>query len=118
MSATPPARNARSTRRAPTQRPRNAAEARLRRREAREARRRRGLLRMDVGLGVLAAIVLLLATPGVAFAAIIALLVLIVCAVSVAIEHRRSRRAGRVGRAGHADHPQVRRRTAPRKPTT
>ncbi len=99
MSARP-ARTARDARRDPGERPRNAAEVRLRRREAREAQRRRGLLRMDVAIGVLCAIVLLLATPGVAFAAIVALFVLAACAASVAIEHRRSRRAGRGGRRG------------------
>ncbi len=68
---------------------RDIGELRLRRREA---QRRRGLMRLDVGLGVLAGIVLLLVTPGVAFAAIVALLVLAVCVASVAIERRRARR--------------------------
>ncbi len=89
----PPPRNLRRPRRAePDREPRAEAERRLRRREASEARRRRGLLRLDVGVGVLAALVLLLATPGVAYAALVALLVLAVCVASVAVEHRRSRR--------------------------
>ncbi|HEV2975327.1 MAG TPA: hypothetical protein VGX69_10100 [Solirubrobacteraceae bacterium] len=98
MSA-PPARNLGRARGAASGQPRELAERRLRRREASEAQRRRGLLRLDVGVGVLAAIVLLLATPGVAYAALIALLVVAVCVASLAVERRRSRRRGRSRRA-------------------
>ena len=65
--------------------------SRLRERR-RQARRRRGLLRLDVGLGVVGAIVLLLATPGLAIAALVALLLLVVCAVSLAWERRSARK--------------------------
>lgn len=92
MSATPPARDERRTPGAGEYERRGAAEVRLRRREARDAQRKSRLLRLDLGIGVLAAIVLLLATPGVAFAAIIALLVLAACAGSVAVERWRARR--------------------------
>ncbi len=92
MSATPPAGDARARRGAHDYESRDVGELRLRRREA---QRRRGLLRLDVALGVLGAIVLLLATPGVAFAAIVALLVLVACVASVAVERRRSRRRRR-----------------------
>jgi apolipoprotein N-acyltransferase len=78
MSAAPPPRRARGT-----------AELRLRRRDA---QRRRGLFRLDVALGVLAAIMLLLATPGIAIAAIVALLALVAIITSVAVERRRARR--------------------------
>jgi Flp pilus assembly protein TadB len=58
----------------------------------REANRRRRLLRVDVGLGVLAGIVLLLATPGLAIAAIFAGILLVVCVISVLLQRRRERR--------------------------
>jgi hypothetical protein len=89
MNALPPAPDERRARRRPAAQPRDLGELRLRRREA---RRRRGLLRQDIAIGVLGALVLLLATPGVAFAALIALLVLIACVGSVALEHWRKRR--------------------------
>jgi hypothetical protein len=87
MSAAPPPRRARGTSAPPGYESRGRAELRLRRRDA---RRRRGLFRQDVAFGVLAAIVLLLATPGIAIAAIVALLVLVAIAASVVIERRRS----------------------------
>lgn len=58
----------------------------------RETRRRRHLLRVDLALGLLGGIVLLLATAGVAIAALIALALLGLCAVSVMIERRRRSR--------------------------
>jgi hypothetical protein len=58
----------------------------------REANRRRRLLRVDVGLGVLAGIVLLLATPGIAIAAIFAGVLIVVCVVSVLLQRRKERR--------------------------
>ena len=58
----------------------------------REANRRRRLLRVDIGLGVLAGIVLLLATPGIAIAAIFAGVLLVVCVASVLVQRRNARR--------------------------
>ncbi len=90
MSATPPADRVRGARAATPGRARGAAELRLRRREA---LRDRHLLRRDVALGVIVAIVVLLVTPGVAYAAIVALLALLACGVSLAVGRRRARRA-------------------------
>ena len=61
----------------------------------RQARRRRRLARLDLGVGLLAAIVLLLATPGLAIAAVVALLVLALCVLSVVLERRAARRSAR-----------------------
>lgn len=78
----------------PSQEPRRRIEmqpadiARLRARR-REASRRRRLARVDLGLGVAFAFVLLIATPGVAIAALIAGIVLVVCLASFAVERRR-----------------------------
>jgi len=83
---------------APVARPvRDMSQLRHRRREA---RRRRRLLKVDLGLGLLGAIVLLLATPGIAIAAIIALILIVLCVLSVVRERRRSRRAGQATAAG------------------
>src|SRR6202035_1282330 len=60
--------------------PREGAELRERRRSA---RRRQRLARIDLGLGGAGALVLLLATSGLAIAAVIALVVLVLCALSV-----------------------------------
>ena len=68
---------------------RDMAQLRSRRREA---RRRRRLARVDLGLGLLGAIVLLLLTPGVAIAALLALVVLALCVLSLVVERRRARR--------------------------
>src|ERR1019366_4702780 len=62
----------------------------------REARRRRRLARLDFGLGLLLAVVVLTLAPGIAIAALVALLALLVCVLSVVLERRRSRRR-RVG---------------------
>lgn len=70
--------------------PRDIARLRARRRAA---RRRRRLLRVDLGLGVFVAIVLLVATPGLAIAAIMAGLLLALCVLSVVLERRRRRAA-------------------------
>jgi hypothetical protein len=67
------------------------SELRARRRLA---RRRRRLARIDVGLGVLVAIVLLIVSPGLAITGLVALATLGVCLVSLALERRRSARAG------------------------
>ncbi len=68
------------------QRPADVARLRARRRDA---RRRQRAARIDIGIGVLAAIVLLLVSPGLAIAGLIGLLVLIACGVSVWRERRR-----------------------------
>jgi hypothetical protein len=78
------------------------AELRARRRLA---RRRQRVARIDLGLGVLGAIVLLLATPGLAITALIALLVLALCALSVIVERRRRRRAGLARHPARAARP-------------
>jgi len=62
----------------------------------REARRHQRLARVDVGLGVIGALVLLLATPGLAITAIVALAVLALCLLSVVLERRALRRSKRV----------------------
>lgn len=69
--------------------PRDMSLLRARRREA---DRRRRLFRVDLGVGALIALVLLLATPGVAIAAILAGVILLACAVSIAVQRRRRRR--------------------------
>lgn len=91
MSAVQPSkRPARSAGRAAAA-PRDASQLRARRREA---LRRRRLLRVDLGAGLLAALVILVFTPGLAIAALVALLLLAVCATSIVLEHRRRGRAG------------------------
>jgi hypothetical protein len=55
----------------------------------REARRRRNLARVDVGLGLAGAAVLLIATPGLAITGLVALIVLVLCAVTFAEDRRR-----------------------------
>jgi Flp pilus assembly protein TadB len=59
----------------------------------REAQRRRQLARIDLGLGVLGALVLWIATPGLAIAALIAGIVLAACVTSFMVQRRR--KAGR-----------------------
>jgi hypothetical protein len=91
MSATRPSRP-RTPERSAAPAPRDMSRLRARRREA---NRRRRLLRVDVGAGVLGALVLLLATPCVAIAAIFAGLLLLACAISVLLQRRSARkRAG------------------------
>jgi Flp pilus assembly protein TadB len=58
----------------------------------REARRRRHLFRIDIGLALLIAVVALLLAPGVAIVALAALAILAICGVSVLIDRRRSHR--------------------------
>lgn len=55
----------------------------------REARRRRRLARLDLGLGAFVALVLLIATPGLAITAVIALIMLALCVLSVVLERRK-----------------------------
>lgn len=57
----------------------------------RQASRRRHLFRVDIGLGVLIAVVALLLAPGVAIVAVAALLVLVICIASILLEQWRSR---------------------------
>ncbi len=64
----------------------------------RAARRRSRLARLDVAIGVLAAIVLLVVSPGLAMTAVIALGLLVACLVWITAE-RRLRRRGPRGRA-------------------
>jgi uncharacterized iron-regulated membrane protein len=59
----------------------------------RQARRRRNLARVDVGLGLVCAVVLILATPGLAITAVVALLVLVVCGLSFVFERSLTRRS-------------------------
>ena len=61
----------------------------------RQARRRRNLARLDVGLGLASAVVLIFATPGLAITAIVALLVLVVCGLSYLLERSLTRRSAR-----------------------
>ncbi len=61
----------------------------------REARRRSRLARLDLGLGLVAALVLLLASPGLAMTGVIALVVLAICALSVPLEGRLRERGQR-----------------------
>ena len=58
----------------------------------RSARRRRRVARLDVAIGLVLALVLVLATPGLAIAAVIALLVLAICLASVLLERLSGRR--------------------------
>jgi hypothetical protein len=71
--------------------PKDISQLRARRRDA---RRRRYIARVDVGLGLVGSLVLLLATPGLAMAMVIALLVLALCLLSVVLERRLARRSG------------------------
>jgi hypothetical protein len=66
--------------------------ARLRARR-REARRRQRTARIDLGLGMCAALVLLLATPGLAITGLITLLILALCGASIVRERRRRARS-------------------------
>jgi hypothetical protein len=53
--------------------------------------RTRNVLLTDLGIAIVAAILVLILTPGLAIAAIVAIVVLIGCAVSFRIEARRRR---------------------------
>ena len=70
--------------------PRDLSQLHARRRQA---RRRRNLARLDVGLGLACAVVLIVATPGLAITAVVALLVLIVCGLSFLLERSLTRRS-------------------------
>jgi Flp pilus assembly protein TadB len=73
-------------------RPREISQLRARRRAL---NRRRRLFRLDLAAGVLVAIILLVATPGLAIAALVAGVMLLACLVSVIFERRRHRRPSR-----------------------
>ena len=75
--------------------PRDSSHVHMRRRS--KLNRRRRLARLDVGLGLLVALVLLLATPGLAIAAIVALIVLVACGISLLVQRRAARRSARQG---------------------
>jgi len=85
MSATQPSHDPTRRRSPSPQSTRHISQLHARRREARERRR---LARVDLSLGVLAAIVLLILTPGLAIAALVALIVLLFCALSAVLERR------------------------------
>jgi len=87
MSATRPSSHSR--RAEPVRRASARLELRARRRLA---RRRQRIARIDVAIGVAGALVLILATPGLAMAGAIALLVLALCGASWLLERRRRSR--------------------------
>jgi len=60
----------------------------------REANRKRRLARVDIGLGVAGALVLLILSPGLAVTGLIAAIVLLAC-VLLALRDRRTRRGAR-----------------------
>jgi Flp pilus assembly protein TadB len=60
----------------------------------RVARRRRHLARVDLALGLVAALILVLAAPGLAIAGLIALIVLVGCLAAFLLDRRRRSRAG------------------------
>ena len=61
--------------------------------ERRARRRARGLLRLDIAIGVLVAVIAILVAPGIAVVAIVAGVVLLVCGVSLLVGRaRRGRR--------------------------
>jgi Flp pilus assembly protein TadB len=86
------ARSSRAATRPPERIARPSRDMSQLRSRRREARRRRRLVRVDLGLGLLGAIVLLLATPGLAIATLLALVLIALCVLSVVLERRRSRR--------------------------
>ncbi|HEV7163074.1 MAG TPA: hypothetical protein VGN25_07465 [Solirubrobacteraceae bacterium] len=90
MSATRPSRHD-PEEPVPRRAPRHISQLQARRRAA---ERRRRLFRLDVGLGVLLAVVLLIATSGLAIAAVLAVAMLLGCVASVAIARRRRRKRG------------------------
>jgi hypothetical protein len=65
----------------------------------REARRRRRLTRVDLGLGIAAALVLLIASPGLAVTGLISAFVLAACAISGFAQRRMRGRVAKTPRA-------------------
>jgi hypothetical protein len=80
-----------ATRGADTTTPMSRDGAHLRRRRL-AAQRRRHLARVDVGLGLAGALILVLATPGLAITGLIALIALIGCGIAYLLERRRHAR--------------------------
>ncbi|HEX4187212.1 MAG TPA: hypothetical protein VHY83_04865 [Solirubrobacteraceae bacterium] len=66
--------------------PDHDAPSRLARR--RDARRRRHLARVDLALGIVGAVVLVVATPGLAITGLVALIVLVLCLLTFVAERR------------------------------
>jgi hypothetical protein len=66
--------------------PADIAALRTRRRHA---RRKRRLVRIDIGLGVTAGLIVALASPGLAITGLIAVLALAVCGISILVQRRR-----------------------------
>lgn len=83
---------AHQSRRRPTELAPPAADISELRTRRRQARRRRRLVRIDLGLGVTGGLVLLLASPGLAITLLIAVLVLAVCGISILVQQRMRRR--------------------------
>jgi len=104
MSAAHPSRERRDGVRGVGSAPSTASMARLHARRQ-QARRRRQLARLDMGLAAAAALLLLLMAPGLAIAGLVAGLVLALCALSLLLERRRSRRAEGVARTGGRSRP-------------
>jgi hypothetical protein len=75
----------------------------LLRERRRRARRRVRLARLDLGLGVTGAVVLLLAAPGLAIAAVVACVLLALCALSLAGERLVARRSAQRLRKDRAE---------------
>ncbi|HWX52432.1 MAG TPA: hypothetical protein VNY34_04020 [Solirubrobacteraceae bacterium] len=69
--------------------PRPAGDARRLRAWRRDAGRTRRLARVDLGIGLLGALILLVATPGLAITGLIALIVLLLCTLTFLLERRR-----------------------------
>jgi hypothetical protein len=69
--------------------PRPAGDARRLRAWRRDAGRTRHLARVDLGLGLLGALLLLVVTPGLAITGLIALIVLLLCMLTFLLERRR-----------------------------
>jgi hypothetical protein len=93
---------ARPSQRRPTEIAPAAADMGELRARRRAAQRKRRLARVDLGVGVVAALALLIASPGLAITGLIALLVLALCVLSAVVEKRMGRRG--------AEAPRTRRR--------
>jgi hypothetical protein len=96
----------------PVERPLPADISDLRARR-RGARRRRTLARVDLGLGVVGALVLVIVSPGLAITGLIAVLVLVLCGLSFVAQRFVRRRAGR-RRAEHRRYVRPRAQWPPR----
>lgn len=73
---------------------------RARREQARRIRRRRQLARVDAALGVLVALIILVASPGLAVAFLLAILMLLIVVASMVIESLLARRRLALTRSG------------------